>query len=135
MKKVWIASILTILMLTVPLTSVVGANEVEDCNCNPISDIQVVRIQKLLDRLESGINFILSRYSHIPDVKEKCEEILGIIDSWEPFDIICEILEYIMAYMVYMYYNLPEDIWFLIFGLPSMIVYGIWFFLFCFLKY
>ena len=98
MKKVWIASILAILMLTVPLTSVVGANEVEDCNCNPVSDSQVVRIERLLDRLESRINFILSRYSHIQEVKEKCEGILELINSdilWD-FPIICAFLESIV---------------------------------------
>ena len=44
----------------------------EDCNCNPISDIQVVRIERLLDRIESRINFILLRHGHIPEVAEKC---------------------------------------------------------------
>ena len=73
MKKVWIASIFATLMLTVPLTSVVGANEVEDCNCNPVSNLEVVRIERLLTRLESRINFILLKYAHIPEVAEKCQ--------------------------------------------------------------
>ena len=98
MKKVWIASILATLMLTVPLTSVVSANEVEECNCKPtISDLQVIRIERLLNRLESRINFILLKYGHIPEVKEKCEEILDIISSdilWD-FPIICSILEHL----------------------------------------
>ena len=96
MKKVWIASILATLILLVPINSVVGASDIiEDCNCNPVSDLQVVRIERLLDRLESRINFILLRYGHIPEVKEKCEEVLDIINSdiLRDFPIICSILE------------------------------------------
>ena len=76
MKKVWIAGILTILMLIVPINSVVGANEVEDCNCKlVISDSQVVRIERLLDRLESRIDFILLKYGHISGIEENHQEI------------------------------------------------------------
>ena len=95
MKKLWIASIFATLMLTVSLTSVVSANEVKDSNCKPtISELQVVRIERLLDRLESRINFILLRYGHIPEVEEKCEEVLDVIHSSRILDysIICSIL-------------------------------------------
>ena len=61
MKKVWIAGILSTLMLLMPITNVVGANEVEDCNCYPINDLHLVRVKRLLDRLESRINFITCR--------------------------------------------------------------------------
>ena len=81
MKKVWIASIFATLMLLVPLTSVVGASEVEDCNCKPISDSQVVRIERLLNRLENRINFILLRYGHIPEVAENFQEISNKITT------------------------------------------------------
>ena len=64
MKKVLIASILTCIILMLPLTSVISANEIEDCNCKPINDLQVVRIERLLDRLESRINFILLKYGY-----------------------------------------------------------------------
>ena len=80
-------------MLMVPITNVVSANEVEDCNCNPISDLQVVRIERLLDRLESRISFILLRYGHIPEVEEKCEEVLELINSDGLLDIICDFVD------------------------------------------
>ena len=144
MKKVWIASILAILMLTVPLTSVVSANEIEDCNCKPINDIQVVRIERLLDRLESRINFILLKYGDIPEVAEKNEEIydkistlkeinneLKLNSSLLDFPNICSILDN--------YFNLLWDIrekisdiyWFFIFFtfvsvLIEMIMTFIW---------
>ena len=95
MKKVWIASIFATLMLMVPLTSVVGASDFdEDCNCKPINDLQLVKIERLLNRLENRINFILLKYGHIPEVKEKCEEILDVIHSNRVLDypIICGIL-------------------------------------------
>ena len=93
MKKVWIASIFATLMLTVPLTSVVGASEVEDdCNCNPVSDLHLIRIERLLNRLESRIDFILLKYGHIPEVAEKCHEALELINSDDIKDTICGIL-------------------------------------------
>ena len=94
MVKVWIASILATLMLVMPITNVVSANEIDDCNCNPISDSQVVRIERLLDKVENRINFILLKYGHIPEVKDKCEEILDIIHSNIVLDypIICAFL-------------------------------------------
>ena len=130
MKKVWIASILAILMLMVPITNVVSANEVEDCNCNPISDLQVVRIERLLDRLESRINFILLRYGHIPEVKEKCEEILSIINSWEPFDIFCEILTLIKVGLEYMLIIFQGDLRVLIVMFHLLYIGPIWY-IFC----
>ena len=75
MKKVWIASILATLMLTVPLTSVVGANEVEDCiECQPVNRVDLLKVRLLLIRLEVFTNIILSRLGHIPEVEEKCQE-------------------------------------------------------------
>ena len=145
MKKVWIASIFVILMLMIPFTNVVGTSEVgEDCNCKPINDIQVVRIERLLDRLESRINFILLKYGDIPEVAEKNEEIydkistlkeinneLKLNSSLLDFPNICSILDN--------YFNLLWDIrekisdiyWFFIFFtfvsvLIEMIMTFIW---------
>ena len=134
MKKVWITSILTILMLTVPITSVVSANEAEDCNCNPtINDSQIVRIERLLNRFESRINFILLRYGYIPEVAEKCEEMLNIINSWEPFDIICEILTLIMIGLEHMLIIFQGDLRILIVMFHLLYISPIWF-IFCWTK-
>ena len=82
MKKVWIASILATLMLTVPMTLVVGANEVEDCvECEPVSRVDLLKVKLLMIRLEPIIKVIQSKYSHIPEVEEKCKEALDIIHS------------------------------------------------------
>ena len=105
MRKVWIASILATLMLIVPITNIIGASDtVEDCNCKPtISDLYLVRIERLIDRIERRIDFILLKYGHIPEVVEECEEILSIINSWYPFDIICNILDRILGFFLYLY--------------------------------
>ena len=126
MKKVWIASILATLMLMVPLTSVVGANEVEDCNCNPtISDLQLVRIERLLNRLENRINFILLRYGHIPEVAEKCEEVLDSINSDGFLEIFCDFLGNLMVFILAMAEILPYELWVVLFGFPGLIIAGI----------
>ena len=39
------------------------------------------RIERLLNRLERRVDFILLRYGHIPEVEEKCEEVLDTINS------------------------------------------------------
>ena len=134
MKKVWIASILATLMLTVPLTSVVGASDtVEDCNCNPaISDFQVVRIERLLDRLESRINFILLRYGHIPEIREKCEGILDVINSDGLNEILCDILDRIFIYLFSLKDIMSEELWFILFWIPGFILFAIWIQLMCF---
>ena len=101
MKKVWIASILATLMLTVLLTSVVSANEVEDCNCKPtISDLQVVRIERLLNKVKIYTNFISLLSKNNPEIKEKCEELSNMIitlkeinkETLTPPQIICSAL-------------------------------------------
>ena len=126
MKKVWIASIFATLMLLVPLTSVVGANEVEDCNCNPISDIQVVRIERLLDRIESRINFILLRHGHIPEVAEKCKEILEIINLEDIKNIFCDTLEGIIDYLIALGKLIPIELWAIIFGIPWLLLVALY---------
>ena len=128
MKKVWIASILAILMLLVPLNSVVGTNEVEDCNCKPFSDLQVVRIGRLLDRLESRINFIVLNYGHIPEVAEKCDGILEQINS-NDFELFCAIIGSIELLLLFIMYNIPYELAILLEPLaliPLAIIYFLW---------
>ena len=122
MKKVWIACIFATLILIVPLTSVVGASDIyEDCNCNPtISDLQVVRTEKLLTMLESRINFILLKLGHVPEVKEKCEEVLEVIHSNRVLDypIICSILLYLGNTLRY----IDEFLWSILDNHPNNVI-------------
>jgi hypothetical protein len=63
--------------------------------CNKISDSDLIRLERLLNRGEvySKLLLVLSRYN--PEIKEKCEELLDVINSDRPWDfpIICIILE------------------------------------------
>ena len=95
-KKILIASVFATLMLLVPMTSVVGVSDVnEDCGCEVVNRYDLFRVKLLLVRLKVVTNILLLRFGNIPEVAEKCEEILDIINSnrqWD-FPIICAILE------------------------------------------
>lgn len=132
MRKVWIASILTIIMLLVPMTSVVGSGEVEDCNCNPVNNLQIGRLERLLNRLESSFNYILLKDGNIPEVEDKCKEILSIINSWRPFYLFCIVLYYILGPMLELLEILPRDgLLIYIVGLYSLFLLA-FMFTFCF---
>ena len=47
----------------------------EDCGCQPINRAELLRVKLLLIRLEVFTNIILSKFSHIPEIQEKCGEI------------------------------------------------------------
>ena len=76
MKKVWIASILTCIILMLPITNVVSASEIdEDClDCQPVSRVDLLKVKLLLIRLKTITNIIKSRFGHIPEIREKCKE-------------------------------------------------------------
>ena len=120
MKKVWIASILTTLMLTVPLTSVVSANEVEDClECQPVNRVDLLKVKLLLTRLEVIINGIISKFKDIPYIQEKFQDISDRIKTFKEmnkelelssslwrFPIICTILEPIFHPLTFLHFDL-----------------------------
>ena len=48
----------------------------EDClECQPVNRVDLLKVKLLLIRLEAITNVILSKYGHIPEVEEKCQEI------------------------------------------------------------
>jgi hypothetical protein len=53
----------------------------EDCGCNEVSDADIVRLEKQIDRLErySNLLLVLSRYN--PELKDECEELVNGISS------------------------------------------------------
>ena len=95
-KKILIASLFATLMLLVPINSAVGVSDVEDdCGCQVVSSSNLVRVKLLMFRLKIITNILLLRFGHIPEIAEKCQEILDVINSnrqWD-FPIICAILE------------------------------------------
>ena len=95
-------------------TSMVNkANEEECWECKEIDNRHLVRLEKQIKRIEVYTKFllVLSRYN--PEIKEKCEEILDVINLnrlWD-FPIICAILERIEIQLVSMLYKWEYLIW------------------------
>ena len=69
-------------------------DKVEDCDCQEIDSKNLVRVKLLLSRLKVSANILLLRYGHMPEVKEKCQELLNGINSFNPLSgppVICAI--------------------------------------------
>ena len=142
-KKILIASIFATLMLLVPMTSAVGVSDVslnrkiekiednntitetydnEDCGCEVVSSQHLVRLERLLNRVESYTKILSILFKFNPEIIEKTEELTNEITALkeinnalksdyisEDFPIICKILWDI-------YYQLSE-IWFFLYNL------------------
>ena len=127
-RKILIASLFATLMLLVPVTSVVGISDIslnrkiekieddntitetydnEDCECQVVNRYDLFRVKLLLVRLKVFTNILLLRFGHIPEIKEKCEEILDLINS--DFPIICAILESVWNQYKYII-NILDDL-------------------------
>ena len=79
----------------------------EDClECQPVNRIDILKVKLLMIRVEAFTNVILSRFGHIPEIREKCEEISDRITNFQEmyndlklgslnwdFPIICAFLE------------------------------------------
>ena len=64
------------------------ANEIfdvdEDCfDCQPISRVELLKVKLSLIKIEAITNIILSRFSHILEIREKCQEISGKITTFQ----------------------------------------------------
>jgi hypothetical protein len=49
------------------------SNIKEDCGCQPISNLHLVRLERLLNRVEIYTNILSLLFKHNSEVKEKCE--------------------------------------------------------------
>ena len=95
-KKILIASLFATLILLVPMTSVVGVSDVEeDCECQDVNRYDLFRVKLLLVRIKVITNILLLRFGHIPEVADKCFDILENLDlnKLQGSPIICAILE------------------------------------------
>ena len=74
--------------------SIVNKASEEDCCCVDVSATDLVKVERLLDRVEvySKLLLVLSKYN--PEIQEEIEELLDLInpDSLWDFPIICNIL-------------------------------------------
>ena len=72
-----------------------SSNIEKNClECKPVNRLDLLTVKLLLIRVEAITNIILSKYRHIPEITEKYEEVLDIIDYSRVLDypIICGIL-------------------------------------------
>jgi hypothetical protein len=95
-------------MLILPLNNGVGVSDVEDdCNCQVVSESDIYRIERLLNRLEFIIKIISIRFRNNPEIKEKCQELLDLrcdcenSNSWD-FLILCTFLYPLWFLLVYL---------------------------------
>ena len=88
----------------------------ENCvECQPASRVDLLRVRLLVIRIKAITNVILSRFGYIPEVEEKCEEVLDVIHNNKilkhpEYPIICSILKSIL-YLVYIPYIPLLKIW------------------------
>jgi hypothetical protein len=71
---------------------------VEDCDCQEIDRQNLVRLKFLLKNLKFVTNILINRFGHIPEIKEKCQEVVDFIRASSSFSnpvIIC-----IMLYLI-----------------------------------
>jgi hypothetical protein len=107
MKKELIGFIICMLFIGVSVSSAVSVdtkstisnNESDECReCNEVSDADLIRVERLLDRVEvySKLLLVLSRYN--PELKEISDELSNGISTLkgeianDNYPIICEIL-------------------------------------------
>jgi len=69
-------------------SSNLGLNNVEDCNCQEVDKYNPFTVKLLLNNVKFVTNFLLSRFEHVPEVKENCYNIFDILDSYNPLSIV-----------------------------------------------
>jgi len=114
MKKLVGSIIAVAVLISVSFTSVVGYNivksdvkassifnirtnrtideESKDCDCQDVNRGNLAKAENLLTILELYVKLILSRYRHNPELAEKCQEILDVINSDGLGNIFCYVL-------------------------------------------
>ena len=101
-------------------------NNNEDCfECQPVNRVTLLKVRLLLIKLRTITNIIKSRFGHIPEIQEKCEEVFVNVASlrerindlkpdlpWEDNPIICSILLLMLtplflvgSFFMYLYYT------------------------------
>ena len=98
----------------------------EDClECQPVNNVDILRVRLLVIRIKAITNVILSRFGYIPEVKEKCEEVLELINSGVLL-LFCVIILVWCELLVGIMVNLPKVFWLLFIiplGIPLNILY------------
>lgn len=78
---------------------------IEDCDCQELDSQNLVRVKLLMNYLKFVTNILIKRFGHIPEVKEKCQEVVDLISSSSSFSnpiIICFMLYFIVDNLHYL---------------------------------
>jgi hypothetical protein len=72
--------------------------QLEDCYCQEVDRVNIVRVKFLFNRLKVFTNILLVRFGNMPEVKEKSKELLEVVDSNRQLDFpifprVCDFLE------------------------------------------
>jgi len=70
-------------------------DKVEDCDCQEIDSQTFVKVKLLMNKLKVVTSVLSKRFGNIPEIKEKCQELLDNINSNSQlyFPIICDFLQ------------------------------------------
>ena len=100
-------------------------NNIEDCDCKTLEKYNPIIVKHLLNKVRFFTIILLSRFEHIPEVKENCNTILDILNSYNPLSIgqvICDIALGIYLEMSSMFTRMWE---FQEYILENYIIFGI----------
>jgi len=101
----------------------------EDCDCQVEDNINQMRAKFLLTRIKNITNNVLSKYGHIPEVKETCEKVIEITNSEGFLENFCLGLGNIILIIWHMYTGwLVDPVGFLFFictWWPLILPYGV----------
>jgi hypothetical protein len=98
-----------------PKLSAENIENVEDCDCQETDRLNSYLVKYMITRLEIATNILLSKFGYIPEVKEKCQEVLEGINSIDIKGIIQEIcdtlfgLSVMCSDMIKYFLNFAED--------------------------
>jgi hypothetical protein len=94
-----------------PKVSTNPIEKVEVCDCQEVDKLNPVRVKLLFTQLKIRTNILLKKFGHIPEVKENCNDIFKIINSYNPLangEIICSILVGIYLAILSIYWSIRE---------------------------
>ena len=118
-------------------SSVDTIEEEEDCDCQTVDRVNLIRAELLLNKLKVFTKVMSLKYGHIPKVEEKTQELFDVINSFNLLSgppIICAILTdicYDFLILAGYFFTLSEEamfklmfyFWFYLGGLVLLIGY------------
>ena len=74
--------------ISVDTESTISNNESEECKeCNEVSDADLIKVERLLNRVEVYRKLLIVLAKHNPEVLEDCKEISNMITTLNKFDL------------------------------------------------